>query len=191
MWTIIVGAVIGLLLGSAFGGKLWFFGAITGALVGGYFFRNRHLTGKSQHELEQRLLTIEQRLAEQRSELEVLRRLVAPGEPSITPPVVATAEPASPPPAAGSAAEAPAPTTAASGTAVRPPHSQQRPLEHWVDLDALLEPRKPSAAFGKEASPSDPQTAESRPDPMADFMKGRFGIGGERLEVPGWLRWFW
>ena len=37
MWTIFASTLVGLLLGSAIGGEFSLFGAIAGALVGGYF----------------------------------------------------------------------------------------------------------------------------------------------------------
>ena len=81
MRAIIAGALVGLLLGSAIGGEFSVLGAISGALVGGYFFRSRQPARMTPGELERRLLELEKSLAEQRSELELLHRLVvAPGE---------------------------------------------------------------------------------------------------------------
>ena len=87
MWAIIAGAVVGLLLGSAISGEFSLFGAIVGALIGGYFFNNRRPAGMSLREMERRLLDLERNLAEQRSELEMLRRRVSPSEPSAAQPV--------------------------------------------------------------------------------------------------------
>ena len=90
MWAIIAGAVAGLLLGGAIGHEFSLFGAIAGALVGGYFSRNRKPAGMSHRELAQRLLEIEKSLAEQRGELEMVRRQVAGGERPAVPPVIPT-----------------------------------------------------------------------------------------------------
>lgn len=195
MWAIIAGAVVGLLLGSAISGEFSLFGAIVGALIGGYFFNNRRPAGMSLREMERRLLDLERNLAEQRSELEMLRRRVSPSEPSaaqpVTDPVTRIAEPASPPPGAESAAEAPASAAAASGATVNVPPSEQQPGGRWVDLDALLEPRQPSAGPAMEAPRAEAETADVRPDPMAAYVKASLGIDGDRLRVPGWLKWFW
>ncbi|MBL8420352.1 MAG: DUF2339 domain-containing protein [Dechloromonas sp.] len=180
MRAIIAGALVGLLLGSAIGGEFSVLGAIAGALVGGYFFRSRQPARMTSGELEQRLLELEKNLAEQRSQLEMLRRLVTPGESIAAPPITPTAEPAPPPSA-----------TTARDTTVSLPVPGQDPWGRWVDLDALLEPRKPSSGSGAEAPRSEPETANARPDPMAAYLKATLGIDGDRLAVPGWLKWFW
>ena len=79
MWTIIAGAVVGLLLGSAIDGEFSLLGAIAGALVGGYLFRRRQPSTLTQHALEGRLGEVEKELAGQRAELAALRQLVTPG----------------------------------------------------------------------------------------------------------------
>ena len=114
MWSIIAGAVVGLLLGSAISGEFSLSprGAIVGALVGDYFFRNLQPAGMSaQERLEQRLLQLEKSVAEQRDELEMLRRLVSPRaivcHPARRRAVTRTAEPASLPREPKPAAEAP------------------------------------------------------------------------------------
>jgi len=195
MWSIIAGAVVGLLLGSAINGEFSLFGAIVGALVGGYFFRNLQPTGMGRREMEQRLLQLEKSLAEQRGELDMLRRLVSLRESSATQPVAEpvtrTAEPASLPRAAEIASEAPTPAAAASGNTDSAPPLEQQPGGRWVDLDALLPPRKPSAGRAMEVPRAEAETADARPDPMAAFIKSRLGIDGERVAVPRWLRWFW
>jgi uncharacterized membrane protein len=185
MWSIIAGAFVGLLLGSAIGGEFSLFGAIAGALVGGYFFSIRQPAGMSHRELAQRLLELEKNVAEQRDRLEMLRRVVLPA----SPPVTQTTEPSSPPPVP--AAELPEPAAAASDTTVRPPPSGTEPSGRWIDLEALAASIMPSAGSGTTAAQSEPETAEARPDPMAAFIRSRLGIDGERLAVPGWLRWFW
>ena len=188
MWAIIAGAVAGLLLGGAIGHEFLLFGAIAGALVGGYFSRNRQPAGMSRRELAQRLLVIEKRLAEQRGELEMLRRQVAGSEQSAVPPVIPTGESDST--VSECASEPPASTVAAGAAAVRPP-SGREPEGRRVDLDALLEPRRPSAGSAAAAPRPEGDTAAVHPDPMAAYVKATLGIAGDRLAVPGWLKWFW
>jgi hypothetical protein len=163
MWAIIAGAVAGLLLGGAIGHEFLLFGAIAGALVGGYFSRNRQPAGMSRRELAQRLLVIEKRLAEQRGELEMLRRQVAGSEQSAVPPVIPTGESDST--VSECASEPPASTVAAGPAAVRPP-SGREPEGRRVDLDALLEPRRPSAGSAAAAPrpEGDNGRRPSRPD---------------------------
>ena len=181
MRAIIAGALVGLLLGSAIGGEFSVLGAISGALVGGYFFRSRQPARMTPGELERRLLELEKSLAEQRSELELLHRLVvAPGESVAAAPVAPTAEPTPP-----------SSTSAARDTTVSPPVAGDEPGGRWVDVDALLEPRKPSSGFRAAAPRSEPETADARPDPMAAYLKTTLGIAGDHLAIPGWLKWFW
>ncbi|MFZ1899442.1 MAG: hypothetical protein WCC44_01350, partial [Azonexus sp.] len=92
MWTIFASTFVGLLLGSAIGGEFSLFGAIAGALVGGYFLRTRQPAEMSHRQMEQRLLQLETSLTEQRNELEMLRRLVVPA----APPAAQTAESSTP-----------------------------------------------------------------------------------------------
>jgi uncharacterized membrane protein len=187
MWAIIAGAFVGLVLGSTIGGEFSLFGAIAGALVGGYFFRNRQPAVMSHREMAQRLLELEKSVAEQRGELEALRRLAAPA----SPPATQTAEPSSPLPVSTCAPEPPEPAAAASDTTFRPPPSEPEPGERRVDPDALVASIRPSVSSGTAAPQSAPETADALPDPMAAFMKSTLGIDGERVAVPGWLRWFW
>lgn len=180
MRAIIAGALVGLLLGNAIGGEFSVLGAIAGALVGGYFFRSRQPARMTSGELEQRLLELEKNLAEQRSQLEMLRRLVTPGESMAAPPVAPTTEPSPP-----------ASATTARDSTVSPPFPGEDPGGRWVDLEALLAARKPSSGSRAEALRSTPETADARPDPMAAYLKTTLGIDGDRLAVPGWLKWFW
>jgi uncharacterized membrane protein len=92
---------------------------------------------------------------------------------------------------AEAAAETPTTAAVANDTTVKAPPSGPQPGERWVDLDALLERCKPSAAPALETPRAEAETAGARPDPMAAFMKSTLGIDGERVAVPGWLRWFW
>ena len=171
MWNIIASALVGLLLGSAIGGEFSLAGAIAGALVGSYFFRHRTPAGITPRELEQRLLQLETRLAEQRDELATLRRMVAPGAPPA----------AGPPEAAAAASDAPG----------HPLPSAPEAGERRVDLDALFAATKPRGISRAEETEPEPEAPGTRPDPMAAFMQARFGILGEKMGVPRWLKWFW
>ncbi len=175
MWTIIAGAVVGLLLGSAIGGEFSLFGAIAGALVGGYLIRRRQPAAITQHELERRLGEVERKLAGQRAELDALRQLVAPGGQPAMPDVVPAAEPSSPPTPEIAAAVAQAAVPAGGG--------------NWIDLDALLAPPPPPAP-GHEAARSTAEAGDTLPDRLAAHLKPTPGHRGDRIAIPGWLRWF-
>ena len=185
MWTIFAGTLVGLLLGSAIGGEFSLFGAIVGALVGGYFFRNRQPIEMSSREMAQRLLGLEQNLAELRNEIEAMRRGSAPAAPS----AIQAAEFSSTQPAP--VAEPPPPVAATSEGTVNPPPSGQEAEGRLVDLDALFASIKPSGDSGTKEPGREPETLATRPDPMAAFMAATLGIDGEKVGIPRWLRWFW
>ena len=186
MWTIFASTFVGLLLGSAIGGEFSLFGAIAGALVGGYFLRTRQPAEMSHRQMEQRLLQLETSLTEQRNELEMLRRLVVPA----APPAAQTAESSTPLPVPEHPAEPPEPVAAANAATVRLTPSGQAPGGRWVDLDALVASIRPSVSSGTAAAQSEPETANALPDPMAAFLKSTLGIDGEKVGVPRWLKWF-
>ena len=183
MWTIIAGAVVGLLLGSAIDGEFSLLGAIAGALVGGYLFRRRQPSTLTQHALEGRLGEVEKELAGQRAELAALRQLVTPGGQPARPEVVPAAEPSSTP-APEIAATAP-PRPAAAAPAAVPEGNG-----NWIDLDALLAPPPPPAP-GYEAGRPTAEPGDTLPDRLGAYLKPTPGQRGDRIEIPGWLRWFW
>jgi uncharacterized membrane protein len=185
MWFVIAGAFVGLLLGSAIGGEFSLFGAIAGALVGGYFFRNRQPSEMSDREMAQRLLRLEQNLDQLRGEFQEFRRAAQP----VDQPASQTTEFMSPRPV--TVAETSLPVGAASAVTVSPPASGPESAGRVVDLDALYTSVKRSRDAGPEVPGSEPDTPGNRPDPMAAFMEATFGVDGNRLAVPRWLRWFW
>ncbi len=182
MWTIIAGAVVGLLLGSAISGEFSLFGAIAGALVGGYVFSRRQPAALTQHDLERRLGEVERELAGQRAELAALRQLVAPGGQPARPDVVPAAESSSPRTPEIAAAAPPRPAAAAQAAVPAGGGT-------WIDLDALLAPPAPPAP-GHEAARPTATAGDTPPDRLAAWLKPTPGHRGNRIAIPGWLRWF-